>query len=452
MATDGASAPAAITDGIGLLAAMRDGRLRAEEVAQACLARIEALEPEVRAWASIDPELVLQQARACDAHRQAGGEPGPLHGLPVGLKDVIDTVDLPTELGTPLHAGRRPGSDATVVTRLRAAGAVIMGKTVTTELATYAPGPTRNPHDTAHTPGGSSSGSAAAVAAGMVPLALGTQTNGSVIRPAAFCGVVGFKPSYGLISRHGVLRSSGALDHVGVFATTLDDAALLADALIGFDEADPATRPQAPLQLARACSAGMPLPPTIAFVRSAKWDLLTPDARGAFDELVEFVGDRVVEVALPSIFDDAWEWHRAIMEADLARNYRYEYQRGGDGLSASLRGQIERGREVRAVDYADAIDRIPALNAALDELQERFDAILTPAAPGTAPRGLEATGDPSFCTLWTLAGMPALSLPLMHGGNGLPLGVQLVGFRGNDARLMRCARWLCDRVEQAEQD
>lgn len=435
-----------------LLEAMREGRSSAEEVAEAFLGRVAEVEHQVHAWATIEPALVMQQARSRDDHRRAGGEPGPLHGIPVGIKDIIDTEDLPTELGTPLHAGRRPSRDATVVARLRAAGAVIMGKTVTTEMATYAPGPTCNPHHLGHTPGGSSSGSAAAVAAGMVPLALGTQTNGSTIRPAAFCGVVGFKPSFGLISRHGILRQSPALDQVGVFAASLEDAALLADVLIGYDELDPATRPQAPPRLHKAWQSGMPVAPHLAFVRTAHWDRTEPDTRAAFDELVGLLGARVEEVTLPDLFDEVWDWHRSIMEADIARSYRHEYERGAARLSASLRAQIERGREVRAVDYADAVDRIPALNAALSELYERYDAILTPAVPGTAPAGLASTGDPGFCTLWTLAGMPALSLPLMHGDNGLPLGVQLVGFRGEDARLVRCGRWLTDWVARGGQE
>ncbi|MCB1906454.1 MAG: amidase [Rhodocyclaceae bacterium] len=433
-----------------LLALMTEGRISAEEVARAFLARVEEVEGEVRAWAAIEPDLVLRQARACDEYRRCGGEPGPLHGLPVGVKDIIDTADLPTELGTPLHAGRRPSHDAVVVTRLRQAGAVIMGKTVTTEMATYAPGPTRNPHDPSRTPGGSSSGSAAAVAAGMVPLALGTQTNGSVIRPAAFCGVVGFKPSYGLLPRSGVLRQSPALDQLGVFAASLEDAALLVDVLAGCDDGDPATRPQAPMRLHRGWARPLPMAPRFALVRTAYWEHADADTRDAFGELQALLGDAVEEVRLPPLLDDAWAWHRSIMEADIARHYRHEYERGGDVLSAGLRRQIERGREVRAVDYADAIDRIAAVVAGLDELRERFDAILTPAAPGTAPAGCDSTGDPGFCTLWTLAGMPAVNLPLMHGADGLPLGLQVVGYRGGDARLLAGARWLEQRICAAE--
>ena len=233
--------------------AIRDGALSAEELVEACLARIAEADPAIEAWTYLDPEHARTQARARDADRREGRAIGPLHGLPIGIKDIFDTADMPTEDGTVLHAGRTPAHDAAAVAMLRAAGAVILGKTVTTECATYTPGKTRNPHNPEHTPGGSSSGSAAAVAAGMVPLALGSQTNGSVIRPAAFCGVYGFKPTHGLIPRSGVLKLSRTLDHVGVFARSIEDVALICEALVGYDPADPDTRPRArpPLQQVR---------------------------------------------------------------------------------------------------------------------------------------------------------------------------------------------------------
>ncbi|HSD60121.1 MAG TPA: amidase, partial [Burkholderiales bacterium] len=224
---------------------IRDGVVSSEQLVEVCLGRVGETDGAVQAWAHLDPAYALEQARAADAWRLEGRPTGPLHGVPVGVKDVFDTADMPTENGSALDAGRTPSRDATVVARLRAAGAVILGKTVTTEFATYTPGKTRNPHNPEHTPGGSSSGSAAAVAAGMVPLALGSQTNGSVIRPAAFCGVLGFKPTHGLISRHGMLGLSRSLDHVGLFARTVEDVALLAGQLAGYDERDPDTRPRA---------------------------------------------------------------------------------------------------------------------------------------------------------------------------------------------------------------
>ncbi len=336
--------------------------------------------------------------------------------------------------------------DATVVAWLRAAGAVIMGKTVTTECAYFSPGKTRNPHHPEHTPGGSSSGSAAAVAAGMVPLALGSQTNGSTIRPAAFCGVYGFKPTHGLIPRHGILRLSRALDHVGVFARTLEDIALACESLTGYDERDPDTRPRASIPFREIAAQDPPFPPRFAFVKTPVWDRAEAETGEAFGELTAELGDAVEELELPASARAAWDWHRTIMAAEMAANLDAEWEKGRDRLSARLRELLARGREVRALDYQQALARIPLLNESFEELFLRCDAIVTPAAPGTAPRGLDATGDPAFCTLWTLCGMPAISLPLMRGANGLPLGVQLVGPRAGDARLLRTARWLAARV------
>jgi Asp-tRNA(Asn)/Glu-tRNA(Gln) amidotransferase A subunit family amidase len=425
--------------------AIRDGAISSEQLVEACLARITAVEPQVQAWHYLDPAHAVAQARARDADRKEGRPLGPLHGVPVGVKDIFDTADMPTEDGTVLHAGRTPDADATAVAMLRAAGAVIMGKTVTTECATFQPGKTRNPHDARHTPGGSSSGSAAAVAAGMVPLALGTQTNGSMIRPAAFCGVYGFKPTHGLIPRHGILKLSRTLDQVGVFGRTVEDVALLAEQLVGYDERDADTRPRARAQLIKTAAEEPPLPPLIAFVRTPAWDMAEPEAGEAFAELVATLGEHCEEQVLPESLREAWDWHKTIMEAEMAANLEAEWERGRERLSESLRGQLSRGREVRALDYQKSIARIPALNRGFDELFARFDAILTPSAPGTAPLA-ETTGSPAFCTLWTLAGMPCLNVPLMSGTNGLPLGAQLVGPRAGDARLLRTARWLARHV------
>ena len=427
--------------------AIGDGAVNSEQLVAACLARIREAEPQVQAWQFLDPEHALAQARALDERHRHGQSAGPLHGVPVGIKDIIDTGDMPTEDGTVLHAGRSPDRDAAVVAMLRAAGAVIMGKTVTTECAAYTPGKTRNPHNPAHTPGGSSSGSAAAVAAGMVPLALGSQTNGSVIRPASFCGVYGFKPSHGLIPRSGILKLSRTLDHVGVFARTIEDIALLAEQLVGSDEYDPDTRPRARPPFRESASQEPPLPPQLAFVKGPAWDRAEAETAEAFAELVAELGDRIVEIPLPDITQRALDWHRTIMEAEMAANLDLEWEKGGDRLSESLRAQLARGRGVSALDYQKAVARIPLLNEGFTELFTRYDAILTPATAGTAPKGLDATGDPAFCTLWTLCGMPAVSLPLMQGGNGLPLGVQLVGPRLGDARLLRTARWLAGRIE-----
>jgi Asp-tRNA(Asn)/Glu-tRNA(Gln) amidotransferase A subunit family amidase len=429
--------------------AVRDGAITSEQLVEACLARIREVEPSVQAWQFLDPEHALAQARALDERRREGGALGPLHGVPVGIKDIIDTTDMPTEDGTPLHAGRTPVHDATVVAMLRQAGAVILGKTVTTECAYFHPGKTRNPHNPEHTPGGSSSGSAAAVAAGMVPLALGSQTNGSTIRPASFCGVYGFKPTHGLIPRHGMMRLSRALDHVGLFARSCEDIALLAEQIAGYDGRDPDTRPRARPPFVATAAEEPPLPPHLAFVKGPTWDRATPELREAFDELIAALGERVSEIALPEFTGEALGWQRTIMEAEMAASLTVEWDRGRDKLSEQLRALLERGRAVPALEYQQALARIPLLNEGFAEVFDRVDALITPAAPGTAPKGLESTGDPSFCSLWTLCGMPALSLPLMRGADGLPMGVQLVGARGTDARLLRTARWLVAHVAAA---
>jgi Asp-tRNA(Asn)/Glu-tRNA(Gln) amidotransferase A subunit family amidase len=421
---------------------IREGRITSAELVGDCFQRVAQVDGEVQAWAFLDRDHAMHQAETADEHRRQGRAVGPLHGVPIGVKDVFDTGDMPTELGSPLWAGRTPRRDAAAVARLRSAGAVVMGKTVTTEYAYYHPGKTRNPHDRERTPGGSSSGSAAAVASAMVPGAIGSQTNGSVIRPAAFCGVVGFKPTHGLISRSGALMLSRTLDHVGVFARSVEDVALLAEVLAGFDEEDPDTRPVACPPLTSVAASEPPLPPRFAFVRSPAWKHAEPVTVEAFAELVDALGEQASEVELGTGFDNAIEFHRRIMEVEMAHNLHRDYQQGHDKLSSQLRQLIERGRECKAIDYTGAVAAIGPLNDALGAVFDEFDAILTPAAPGEAPRGLASTGNPVFCTIWTYLGVPAVTLPLLHSEAGLPLGVQLVGRRSNDARLLRTARWL----------
>jgi len=432
-------------------ALIHSGEITSEALVRACLERIEAVDGQVEAWSYLDPDYALEQARRADAAHQAGVDLGPLHGLPIAVKDIYDTRDMPTENGTPLHAGRRPNQDATVVALLRQAGAVLLGKTVTTELAFYAPGKTRNPHDPMRTPGGSSSGSAAAVASGMVPLALGSQTNGSMIRPAAFCGVCGFKPTHGTISRNGVLALSRSLDTLGVFARGVADLALLAEPLTVFDDRDPDMRPHGRPRLVESVAQAPPLEPNFAFVKTPVWHQAEPDTREAFAELVEFLGPLCDEVPLPEVFAGAIDWHRIVMLADFAKSFASLYDRGRDQLSAVMRDAIEEGQRCLALDYNRALEWQGVLNAGLEEIFERYDAILTPAAPGEAPEGLDATGNPAFCTLWTFCGTPAVSLPLLRGSNGLPMGVQLVGRRGDDARLLRTARWLSEAAAAGEQ-
>jgi Asp-tRNA(Asn)/Glu-tRNA(Gln) amidotransferase A subunit family amidase len=428
------------------------GALSALDLAESCLEAIRERDGAVGAWVHVDPEHVRRQARLADMQRKSGRPIGPLHGLPVGLKDIIDTADMPTENGTPLDSGRRPERDAAIVTRLRAAGAVLLGKTVTTELAYFQPSGTRNPHDADRTPGGSSSGSAAAVAAGMAPLTIGTQTNGSVIRPASFCGVVGYKPTHGLIPRTGVLMQSPWLDTIGVFARSVEDAALLAEAIQGHDVGDAHTRAIAHNPLLATARARPPVKPLFAFVKTPVWDHAAEDTRGALEEIAALLGAQCDTVDLPDIFANAHPAHRRVMVAGFAHNLRRYEERGGDVLSRRMREAIAEGRALAAVDYLSALDWREVLNAGLERVFDRFDAIVTPAAPGEAPLGLETTGDPVFNTIWTFCGVPAVTLPLAQGANGLPIGIQLVGRRGQDGRLLRTARWLADRVAAAAAD
>jgi Asp-tRNA(Asn)/Glu-tRNA(Gln) amidotransferase A subunit family amidase len=420
---------------------IREGVISSEQYVGACLARIDHVDKDVQAWAFLDREYVLEQARAADRWRGEGNPLGALHGVPVGIKDIIDTGDMPTENGSVLHAGRTPSRDASVVARLRGAGAVIMGKTVTTEFASGASGKTRNPHNAAHTPGGSSSGSAAAVAAGMVPLAVGSQTGGSVIRPASYCGVYGVKPTHGLIPRHGMWRLSRWLDHAGLFARSLDDLALGLEQVVSYDERDPDSRPRAGVPYRAVLAEEPPVTPMLAFVKTPRWHRVDADAQEAFAELARHLGAQVEEVEMS--LEEAWEWHAAIMESEMAVSFAREWDKGRERLSPRLRTRIERGRERRAAEYLNALRGVAELQASLTEMfEQRYDAILTPPATGTAPAGLESTGDPMFCSVWTLCGAPAVTVPLMQGANGLPLGAQLVGARYGDGRLLRTARWL----------
>jgi len=420
---------------------IRDGRISSAELARDCLARIDEVDGAVQAWAYLDRDYVMRQAQAADLHRMQGNALGPLHGVPVGIKDIFDTSDMPTEFGSPIWNGRTPRQDAFAVARLRADGAIIMGKTVTTEYAYFHPGKTRNPHNPERTPGGSSSGSAAAVAAFMVPGALGTQTNGSVIRPAAFCGVVGFKPTHGLIPRSGVLQLSRSLDQIGVFARSVEDAALLAESLVGFDEVDLDTRPVGRPPFTSVAASEPPLPPRFAFVKSPVWDQADSTTREAFAELVETLGDSANEVELASGFDLVVDLHRVVMEVEMAHNLHRDYDKARDQMSEKLRQLIERGREHKAVAYTAALAGSAPLNDGLDELFNEYGAILTPAAPGEAP-STETTGNPIFNTIWTYLDTPAVTLPLLQSESGLPIGVQLVGRRGQDARLLRTANSL----------
>ena len=429
-------------------AQIASGAISAQDHTRACLDRIAAIEPEIQAFVHLDPEHALKQAKALDEHRAAGRPLGPLHGVPVALKDIIDTADYPTECGARPLAGRRPTRDAGIVQRLRAAGAVIIGKTVTTELAYFHPGKTRNPHDTDRTPGGSSSGSAAAVAAGMVPLAVGSQTNGSLIRPGSFCGVYVAKPTHGLVSRGGILSLSHALDHIGPFARSLEDIALMLDVMAGYDPADPDTRPMSAPRFREIAAEDFPVAPRFAFVRTPAWNKADEATRAAFEKLAADLGEYCIPVDLTDGFGGAWEAHRAIMAADMAHRLGALADRGANVISQTFHDLVAEGRKVTATRYLAARDEAEALATIIEGLFLNHSAIITPASIGVAPKGLQSTGNPLFCSLWTMTGLPSLSLPLLEGEEGLPLGVQLVGARGDDGRLLRHANWLVKTVSE----
>jgi Asp-tRNA(Asn)/Glu-tRNA(Gln) amidotransferase A subunit family amidase len=438
-----------VTEAAGMIAR---GEISSEEYVRGLIGQVNSVEAKVQAFVHFDPEQALAQAKERDAYRANGNALGPLHGIPVGIKDCIDTSDYPAENGSALFAGRRPYKDAAVVTKLRAAGAVIFGKTVTTEFAFYHPGKTRNPHDLERTPGGSSSGSAAAVAAGMLPLSIGTQTNGSIIRPAAYCGIFGMKPSHGLVSRAGVLSHSRALDHVGPFARSLDDLALVLDAIVGHDEADPDTKPYAVPNFLSGVQENPAVTPRLAYVRTPVWSKADKATAEAFEQLADSLGETVQRVELHEpIYGHAWDDLRAIMTADMAHRHGKIVGRGGDVPSQTLQDFIAEGRKVTATRYLEALSQAKQYGASLADFFDYYDAILTPAATGVAPKGLGATGDPAFCSLWTLTGLPAISLPILQGENGLPLGVQLVGPMGRDARLLRTAKWLLNHLSHDQE-
>ncbi|MCV3273109.1 amidase [Roseobacter sinensis] len=425
------------------------GRLLSVQLVNSCLDRIAETDGDVKAWAHLDPEAALAQAAACDRHRQAGLATGPLHGLPVGLKDIIDTADMPTQRGTPIFAGRQPDEDARVVEMLREAGAVIMGKTVTTELAFMHPSVTRNPMNAEHSPGGSSSGSAAAVAAGHVPLAVGTQTNGSVIRPASFCGTFGFKPTRGTIPRTGVLQTSKSLDQLGTFARTLEDAALLADAMAGYDQRDSESFAHARPDMAAGTRATPPMEPDLVWLNLPFYDRLSEAARDGFDGVMDVLGPRVTCMDPADQLSELVAVQARIHEYEIVQHQGHVFDAHWDQISETLKPILTRARKIGAAEYEDALAVKASAERFFDEFFTEFDAILAPAAAGEAPRFGEGTGDPIFCTLWTLAGLPSVTLPLLVGETGLPIGVQLIGPAHKDDRLLRTAAWVQQHIAAA---
>lgn len=428
------------------VALIAEGKLTSVQMVESCFQCIEATESTIHAWQHMDKESALAQAEALDDIRRRGGPLGALHGIPVGLKDIFDTNDMPTERGSPIYKDRQPDANATVVDKLKEAGAVILGKTVTTEFAYMHAAETKNPHNQQYSPGGSSSGSAAAVAAGHVPLALGSQTNGSVIRPASFCGVYGYKPSRGIISRNGVLQTSQHLDHVGVFARDIGDLALLTDCISGYDPADKASylKPR-PHQLAGYLS-DVPIEPDFVWIDLPWADRYTSDASEGFDELISAIGSHIERVPAPQSFAALPACHKTIYDYEIYRCLETERTQHGDKLSTTTQAAMESAAMVSDDAYAEALEIQRAANEWFETFFHDYDAIVTPSATGEPPKFGDGTGDPICCTLWTLCGLPTLTMPLLSGSNNLPIGVQLVGAYNQDDRLLRSARWLLGQL------
>jgi len=425
---------------------VRRGAVSAEAVTIACLDHITRREPEVRAWVFLDASLAIEQARRVDIRVAAGENPGPLAGVPVGLKDIIDTADMPTAFGSDLFAGRQPTRDAKATALLRDAGAVILGKAITTEFAMTGVRGTRNPHDSMRTPGGSSSGSGAAVGDGMVPLALGSQTGGSMLRPASFCGCHGFKPTYGTISRAGVFALSRRLDQLGVYARSLGDLALAADVLMVHDADDPDMRIHAGRNLVAGLAEPLDGPPRVGVFRGLPWARAEPHMPAVFDAYVARIGMAGTELpALPEV-DHALDVHEVIMNGNLAANLGPYLEPGPEFGDAEVlpetRRRVEAATGIMAVDYIRALDQATKIGRVFERIFGEYDALITAAAPGEAPVGLEGTGDAAFQKIWTLIGAPALSLPVMRGPNGMPIGLQVICRPGDDAKLFKIAKWI----------
>lgn len=415
---------------------LADGRLSAETLVRACLDRIATREAAVQAWEVVNREGVLAAARELDRSSRRG----PLHGIPIGVKDIIATADLPTRYGSPLYRDYSPPMDAAVVALARRAGALILGKTVTTEFATSAPARTRNPRNLDHTPGGSSSGSAAAVADCMVPLAFGTQTAGSVIRPAAFCGVVGYKPTHGTLPRAGVKATSDTLDTVGVLARTVEDAAWLVAALT--------ERPD------MLRSVGLTASTRIGICRTPQWTHALQETRGALESAADVLrraGLMVDEVVLPDAFSGLFEAQQVIMAFETARELLPEYLRDSSGLTRQLRERIEAGLRLPFAAYAAAIDLAADCRATVRQTICGYDVLLAPAAPGEAPSGLATTGDPIMNRVWTLLHTPCVTVPVSTGPCGLPVGVQIVAGIGQDERALAVAAHLQQLIDPDRQ-
>ena len=424
------------------------GEFTSVEMVSSCLERIGGNDASIGAWACLDADTAIRQAETMDDLRRRGMPTGALHGVPVGIKDIYDTADMPTAWGVPEYTDRLPAADSAVVERLREAGAVILGKTVTTPLAFSEPAATRNPLDPARTPGGSSSGSAAGVAAGHMPLSIGSQTNGSIVRPASFCGIVGYKPTRGIVSRRGCLQTSETLDQVGLFARTLEDAALIGDAIAGYDAGDPASYLRPRPRLVEGVRAEAPVEPALAWFEMPFADRISDDVRAGFEELIAALGDRVERIPAPGAFTEVVRVHNVVHEYEFEKNICGRLGLPDEVIPEGYAEKIARARATSEADYREGLAFLEKAGAYFDAFFKDYDAILTPSALGQAPLMTEGTGDPICCTVWTFAGLPCLSLPWLSGADGLPVGVQLVGCRERDDRLFRTAAWLERQLSQ----
>ena len=420
---------------------LHSGEISSLELCKAYLDRIKKFEKDVQAWQFLDKKLLLEKAEEADTYRKSGKPLGPLHGMPVAIKDIIGTYDMPTECGTVFRKKMSNSQDSEIVNLLKNAGAIIMGKTVTCELAYIHPSKTKNPHDYSRTPGGSSSGSAASVASYMAPLSIGSQTGGSVIRPASYCGVVGYKPTYGLISRNGVLRTSQTLDHIGMFGRNVEDVALLAKALIKKDKQDPASIHYSSENILAETKKGPLFEPKFIFYKTNHWKMIEKKSRDAFEYFIKsFKNIEVFDT--PSYFKDIHKYHQVIHETDLANNFSIYYKKFKSKLSKYMQDAISRGNKYTAKEYAEAIDFRKQSYESYKEVFEDYHGVLMPSSPGVAPKGLKSTGTAEFNKVWSYLGTPCISLPLLEGENKLPLGVQLIGDKYDDHRFLGVARWL----------
>ena len=425
-----------------LVSKLKSGEISSVELCSAYIDRYDKFEKDVKAWSYFDKKLLLEKATEADENRKAGKPLGQLHGIPIGIKDIFGTLDMPTECGTAIRKKMTGSQDAEVINLLKISGAITMGKTTTTELAYFHPSQTTNPHDYLRTPGGSSSGSAAAVASYMAPLAVGSQTNGSVIRPAAYCGVVGYKPAYGLISRSGVLKQSDKLDHIGLFGKKVEDVAILAKALIKKDLYDPSTIYYSAENVEEIVKTGPIFDPKFIFYKTKNWKNIEKNSQKKFLNFIEKNKQYIEVFDTPSYFDDIPKYHKIIHETDMAYSFSDYYKNAKNKLGKELVKAIERGQNYKSRDYVEAVENRDYFYNLFSEVFHDYHGILTPASSGVAPKGLKSTGSPEFSTYWTYLGMPSISLPLLTGSNNLPLGVQLVGEKYDDARLMRTANWL----------